>query len=208
MAAAPRLPRSLDLDPGPMLGNTLRGHVVDHDQLVASRGARNQANRAARDVQLVGQEPNERHVGGAAHGRRRYPSLQHTFLGDAVDPIRSATRHQPHGESDRGVLVIVWAAVPLHYVPLSTLGPGLRCELPLIAPTDPPRPRDAARRAPDRPALPSRPPRPRLGSPRSFPSKGRRRSLRPDLAIAPTTRAGKRRSAEPPQGCRPVARPS
>ena len=94
-------PASLDLDAGPEEGYPLGCNPVDHDQLVASRRARNEANRATRDVQLVGQEAHETRVGGTTDSRSRYPSLKHALLRDAVYPIHSAARHQPHRESDR-----------------------------------------------------------------------------------------------------------
>jgi len=74
---------------------------VHDDQLLASSGAGDQADRPQRHVELVGEQTQQGVVGRPADRRCRHPRPEHPFL-DAIDTIGPGSRCQSDGEANVG----------------------------------------------------------------------------------------------------------
>src|SRR4051794_33452228 len=84
-------------------GNELaRFEAVDHDQLLAAGGAGDEADRAARDAELIGQQAEQRLVRRAADCWSRDTRAQDA-VHDPIDAVRPGPRSQSDGEADVGV---------------------------------------------------------------------------------------------------------
>ena len=73
---------------------------IDHE-LLAARRARRRGARRRRDVELVGEQAEERLVRGSLDRRGRHPSAQDP-VGDTVDAVGPATGREADGEADVG----------------------------------------------------------------------------------------------------------
>ena len=84
----PRRSRERGLDPQvrPPLEDAVRVDVVDHHELGPARRARHEAHVSPRDLELVGEQAEERLVGRSLDRRGRHPSAQDP-VGDTVDVV-------------------------------------------------------------------------------------------------------------------------
>jgi hypothetical protein len=80
----------------------LRLDPDDHDQLLASGRARDKADRASRNAQIVGQEPEQRLVGRPTDRGSGNVCAEHA-VDHAVDTVGPRPRSQTDGEADVGV---------------------------------------------------------------------------------------------------------
>jgi hypothetical protein len=86
---------------GPALEDPLGVDVVDHDELRPAGGTRDEADVATRDVELVGEQPEQCLVRRTLHGRRRHPRAQDP-IGNPIDVVGSTTGRQTDGKADVG----------------------------------------------------------------------------------------------------------
>ena len=84
----PRRSRERGLDPQvrPPLEDAVGVDVVDHHELGPARRARHEAHVPPRDLELVGEQAEERLVGRSLDRRGRHPSAQHP-VGNTVDVV-------------------------------------------------------------------------------------------------------------------------
>ena len=87
--------------PRPAGNDSLRVDAIDDDELLASGGTCDEAHGASPDTQLLGEEPQQRLVGGA-RDRGRGDSSAKDAVADAVDSIGPGSRGQSDGETDVG----------------------------------------------------------------------------------------------------------
>ena len=81
---------------------TSKSVMNDHAfPLRPARRTRDEPNVTLRDVELVGQQPEQRLVRGSLDGRRGDARTKHT-IGHPFDVVGSPTRRQADGEADIG----------------------------------------------------------------------------------------------------------
>ena len=86
----------------PAGNDRLRVDPVDHDELLAAGRAGHEPDRSARDVELIGEETEERLVRCSGHGRGRHVRPEDP-VDHAVDMVGSGSRCQSDGEANLGV---------------------------------------------------------------------------------------------------------
>ena len=86
---------------GPSLEDPLRVDVIDHDELRAAGRAGDEADVATGDVELLGEQPEQRLVGRSLHGRCRHARAQDP-IGNPIDAVGPTAGRQADGKSDVG----------------------------------------------------------------------------------------------------------
>jgi hypothetical protein len=93
--------RGLDTQVRPPLEDAVGVDVIDHDELRPARRARHEADVPPGDVELVGEQAEERLVRRSLDRRGRHPSAQDP-VGDTVDVVGPTTRCEADGEANVG----------------------------------------------------------------------------------------------------------
>ena len=179
----------------------------DH-QLLAARRAGDDPHVAPGDPELLGQEADQRRVGGALDGRRHDPDLEHA-VDDVLDAFDRGTRREADGKADVGEAQDlrrratgrrprswrVWGSSRVRVYQPNRESPARRVSGPCVVVVAGPWSWPAVRRtARDRPGRSSRPPRWRPRSRRSCPSTA------PDRAPASVTGSRSASSRRPREG--------